>query len=187
MYTRDYMNFKNVLLSALLLPAMMCGTNNDTAIKELEEAQFKKELEISKIGKMIAEIDTQMRSFWDNHAQLLKELKNLKKAVFREENENKQLSEDEINKLSPAIEEDVSKFIDGLNKICEKQLDLNDYLIKELIHNDAIFTAGKFSSLKFFVLKFNFERKLLEKLVRKYGFLMNELIAINKRLMILTK
>ena len=69
------MTYKGMLLSALLTPYAIIGDNSvDIRIEQLEEKYFQKELELSRLGDMIAEKDKFLSSLDSESQNLFKSL-----------------------------------------------------------------------------------------------------------------
>lgn len=179
------MNHTYVLLSALLLPAIIYGKNNDTYIKELEEVQFKKELEISELGKMIAERNNDLSSFEEIGQNILEYL--LAKKIAKLEMSGIKLKKNEIDQLAVDLRSSANKFVSDFFVAYEKNENIEIILQKGLLNDENLKILKELESLNFFLVRSAFERILTQKLVKKYAMCIQELSLINQKIEQLNK
>jgi hypothetical protein len=179
-------NYKNIFLSLLLLPIPTYSKSNEIRIQELKEAQFKKEIELSEIGKMITEKDELLASYDEKSQCLLSNLVDRKTALLEEKNGN-QLSREEKQHLAEALRNEVNEFLNALYKSYEEQKNAAEVITNEIFHKDNVKGFKELESLKFFLIRCAFEQDLVIKLVYKYAACLQELIKINQELTALDK
>ncbi len=161
------MTYKNILLAVLLMPLTLLGNETD-AQAQLAELKFKKEMELSELGKTIAERYLYTRSTWKEAINIL-----------RAELEKKNLNEQERGEFGRAVDENLVAFIRTLNN----EKNVNNFLIKELFRkseNDQI--EENFDAIKFFLLIIVNEYRLIKTLIQRYEVLEQERREINQKL-----
>lgn len=179
------MTYKSILLSALLLPIASYGRNTEVRIKELKEAQFQKGLELSNLGKMIAERDELIRTGRKDLENIFPEFKKYR-ALALEKN-NKKLTEKEIAKVGENIQISLGKFVEQFDTAIKEKASMKQFLTQELFDQENPTSTMAFESLRFIVIRTIFERMLLEILVGKHATCAEELIKINQELSDLTQ
>lgn len=178
------MAFKGIFLSVLLSPLAIASHSGkiEMQIRKLQEMQFKKALELSNLGKMIAEKDAFLRSYKEEVFSIWLSLRSIQVTTL-EEMSGKPLSEEEIGKIGRAIEDSNNIF---LYKFYETEVkDAKEMLTKELYAEENSAFPNSFQSMKFILLRSIFEREFLVKLVDKYATCAQELIEINIKLIAL--
>lgn len=174
------MTYKGMLLSTLLVPFAIVGNDAaDLRIQQLEEKFFQKELELSNLGKMIAERDKLLSSFSliaHEHISVM-----LSREVKKAESKNggNPLPEEEENKLKKELLGSADDFLFSFFATCEKQQDISELLTKGLFQENEILNISEFESLKFHFIQCTFERRVIFDLVKKYEDCIRELLAIN--------
>lgn len=162
---------KNMLLSVLLIPATIIGKDTiDVRMQKLEEKLSQKELELSNLGKMIAEKDEFFSSFNMESQRLLRLLIDKRVKQLEEQKSGKSLSQEEKNKVAIEMQnkanEFLYKFFDALKG--DKAIDgmLSEGLFQK---NEIAGEAGAdFESLRFYLIRHTFEQMITMHLVKKY-------------------
>jgi len=181
------MNFRNIALITLLLPMASYGKSIEARIKELKEAQFKKELEVDGLGKMIEEKEELLRNF-DQSSQLLLELLVDKKLEeLKTKNNYKQLSNEEVKEFTESIRNSVNTFMNDFGFAYKDKKNIKNLLIEGLFNQDNLENIKEFESLKFFLIRCAFARGFLVKIIEKYEIAIHELISIDQELSHLEK
>lgn len=168
------MNYKSMILITLLLPAFCYSQTKEDRIKELEDRQFEKVLEIRKMGKKITLSHEFIDHLRDNvHRQIAY-------ACHR------------ASKSSDADEEQIKENILKRGNVLANHLDealwgkgAFDYdLTQELFSNelDGLNEIDDFETFKFFNLQAAIERLLLKHFVSSYQERLDELCAIGQEL-----
>ena len=183
------MNYKHMILSALLLPFAInsYGKSVEARIKELQEAQFRKELELSEIGKIISEKDVFLNSFDEDSQYLLRLLINRKKTELIAKNGGIKLSKEEEKKLGEELRNSVNEFLYAVCAAYKAQKNVADIIKNGIFQEDSSNDLKELESLKFFLIRSAFERELVIKFVDKYSVCIQELIKINQELAKLNK
>lgn len=148
-----------MLLSTLLLPAIIYGKNNDVRIKELEEAQFKKELEISELS---AKIHHQYELLDCYRANALYEWNFLQK-------------EKPVKKIENSFDECLASF--------KSTFDVTKDVKKKLKEQYSDMSEDLFYAL----IRVIVEKSFIDKLAIKYMTLIQELADINQKIIQLKK
>lgn len=157
--------YKNIALIALLLPVASYSKSNEVRIKELKEAQFQKELEISNVSEMI---DKKGEFFSNYKSSALDCL-----TTIQEKNESSK-SEDEMENLLDQFIKNIGVEFDGSKDI------------KQMFKN-GLDSKGNNESLRVALLRVMLEQRLIQKLIIKYEECAQELIMINQELINLKK
>lgn len=183
------MNYKSIALIAILLPVTVMSycKSAEARIKELKDAQFKKELELSDLGEIITKKDQILNSFDDDSQYLLRLLINRKKAKIEEKNDGKKLSKEEEKQLAEELRNSVNEFLHVFGAAYKEHRNVADMITNGMFHEDDIKGLKELESLKFFLIKSAFERSLIMKFIDKYKICLQELIKINQELANLEK
>lgn len=164
------MTYKGMLLSALLVPVAVTSYGKesvDPRIKQLKEARYQKELELSELGTKIAEKEELLHLMWEKMDEAIAELaekKNLKKQEF-------EVFIKEINDRKRAFE----KYIEGA---FESKEDIRQQLVVEL-YDPENKQFEYFDRVKFYVVREKLESDLLKTLINSYVERLQELIKID--------
>lgn len=172
------MMYKNIVFMALLmsLPLTKCEDSNELRIKELEEIQFQKMLELSNLGKMIAERDEFLRHALENRQHIF-DLVKQDKITQLEKSKGIKLSSEEMDKIDQEIKDSMKLF---LEKFYESNInETKELIIEELYDQNNLDSITSFESLRFMLLRFMFECDFLLVLVAKYASCSQELLKIN--------
>lgn len=176
------MNFKNIALIMLLLPAISYCKSTEAHIKELEETQFQKELELSNLGEMIAKRDILLRSFNTEVSDLSFHLQMREIARLEEDNGGKELSDEERNQVADSLRKSINEFDISVGAAYEN-MNIPDGMLSEgLFNKEGSEDIKELQSKRFFQLRCTFERELIIKLVKRYEKCMQELTKINQEL-----
>jgi hypothetical protein len=177
------MTYKGIILSVLLAPFTIIGNNNvDIRIQELEEKFFQKELELSDLGKMIAEKDELLSSFDSDCQNYLRFFINKKIKQLEEKNDGKSLSEEEEKQLANELRKMVNEFLYTFCDACRNKKDIKDMLLEGLFYQDESTGIKEFESFKFYLIRSTFEREITIRLIKKYEHCIQELIVIKAEL-----
>jgi hypothetical protein len=177
------MTYKGMLLSALLAPCAIIGDNSvDIRIQQLEDEYFQKELELSRLGDMIAERDKLLSSLDSESQNLFESLKYKKIKQLEKKNDGKPLSEIEQNQLSDALQDAVNEFINIFVATCREKKDIKGILSEGLFVRDENAVIPEFESLRFHLIRAGVERDLIILLVKQYEDCIRKLLAIETEL-----
>lgn len=158
-----------MLLGALLAPFVIIGNNKvDTRLKQLEAKILQKELELSNIGKMIAEKDELFSSFDSNSQKLLKLLIDKRVRQLEEKNGGKSLSNEEKNKVAAEARNNANEFLYTFFDAFKDDKDIDGMLKKGIFKNNEDTGSADFESLKFYLIRHTFEQMITLHLVKQY-------------------
>ena len=170
------MNYKGMILIALLLPVLCHSQTKADRIKELEDRQWEKVLEVKELERKITNSHEFIGYFRHNY------IEQMDYAAKRKLRASKDSTSDEEQK----------KNIRNENNVITKRLhraiygkDTFDYdLTKELFADelDGREELDDFCTLKFFFLQITTERLVLKHLVASYQKRLGELCAIGQEL-----
>ena len=167
------MPYKNIFLVILLIPFSLLGNDTDAQIKELKEARFKKEIELSELGKTIAEKQAYIESMYQEGVNF----------VHAKANE-KNLNEQEMKEFAQKTDEELNSFVGTFNGA----KDVKGFLVKELFKKmESEQIKESFEAAKFYLLLINNEYRILKTLIQKYEILEQERREINQKLTDLEK
>lgn len=174
------MNYKGIFLGAFLLPVvtMSYGKTVEAQIKEIEEAQLKKELEISDLGNLITERDKLLRCMQSECEQFVDEFIVDKKTKAKINGNI--LSQESVDTLIKEYVASVNEFSTDIEHALNVTYDIKDRLFNNIFYDDQ--DIKKLESLKFFLVRCTIERALIIKLVKKYQHCLQELALINKQI-----
>ncbi|MDR3549790.1 MAG: hypothetical protein P4L31_00105 [Candidatus Babeliales bacterium] len=158
------MVYKSILLSILLLPVASYAKSNETRIKELEEAQFQKELEFSNLVELLNKRHKTLDYYKSNTSNLLK--------LLRKSNE--QLK----------IEVPLDQLIKNFKTEFDNAIDFKQLFEKSFIENDDEISYESFRAWMLIVVT---EKQVIDKLTVKCEICVKELIKINTELKELKK
>lgn len=178
------MTYKGMFLSALtvLIPITSYTNENSARIKELEEALFEKQLELSEIGEMIAKRDELLRSFEEGYQDLFTSLVEKKVTQIETNNDGKELSKDEKRPIAQELLNSINRYTYAVYEAYLGKETIKNMLTDGLFNQDDLDGCPEFESLKFFLIRCTFERGLVVKLVQKYEACIQELSTINQEL-----
>jgi hypothetical protein len=162
---------KYALIGAYLVSAVSYSCGNHKQIKELEEAQFNKELEVSNFSNLIAEKV-------DRFADYKMIAKNYWKSL-QEKKATQPKSSGSLTKNGDFRPVDESMFDDLMKNIKEafsKGINVDFLIKKDLVCLDA------FKDLRLVLLRVVIEERCIEKLIIRYESLIQELNNIDKEL-----
>lgn len=172
-----------MLLSFILLPVTITSYGNDVEarIKELEQKYFEKELEISDLGKMIAERDEILRCARQNIGILWDTIKRQKADAIARKH-GKDLSEEEFEQVGIIMQASLNEFVKQFVVALGANQEIKGMLTKGLYDQENIDSATSFESARFILTRAILEHMLLEKLVAKYEACVEELIKFSREL-----
>lgn len=147
------------------MPFVLFGNSTETQLKELK---FKKEMELSDLGKTIAEKYMYMQSMRQQAINILN------KEIVK-----KDLNEQEAKEFGRKVDEELDAFVVRLNKI----KNVNGFLIKELFKkSDDNQVEEDFEAVKFFLMIIINEYRILKTLIQKYEVFEQERREIDQKL-----
>lgn len=163
------MMYKKVLLGVFLVPFAVMGHGGDVEaqMKELKDYRFKKELELSDLGKMISEKDEFLRS-----------LKSLMINFIVGEMHENNLNEHEREAFGLRIDESSKAFQEALTKAFIAKKNIKQFFVEELLNEKE----SGFETLKFLQVRHVSEQNLLKTLVERYGDCQQELFEVDYQL-----
>lgn len=172
------MKLNIIFLNVVLMPLAIISysENTEMQIQKLQELQFQKALELSNLGKMIAEKDEFLRSYKEDVFSIWRSLRSMQITILEEMN-SKPLSKEEIDKVGQTIEDSNNLFLDRFYEAEVKKV--KEMLTRELYAGEKPASLDSFQSMKFILLRSIFEREFLVMLVDKYAACAQELIQIN--------
>lgn len=150
----------------ILMPFALLGS--ETQIKELKEARYNKELELSELGNKIAEKDKQIQSFRDDAMEFI--AKKIKA---------KKLSKEEAIQEGQDIDDAMNNFYNYFLSISNDTKMLIGFFLRELFKTNQQNEFDQFEMLRFYVIRMINEINLLKSLVEKYEETQQELAQIN--------
>ncbi|MDR3549987.1 MAG: hypothetical protein P4L31_01110 [Candidatus Babeliales bacterium] len=153
------MNLKNIALIVLLLPIASYSNSTESRIKELREAQFQKELEISNLTEVLIKRHKSLARYKSNTSDFLE--------LLRESNE--QLK----------IDASLDQLIEDFKEEFDNAIDIKQLFSKSFLESDS---EVSYESLRIWTLVVTVERRLIDKLTVKCETCVKELIKINKEL-----
>ena len=159
---------KVILLNTFFLPFALVSyhPSSEMRIKELKELHFQKQLQLSDIGKMIADRDEFIRSSKEILSPVFSSIKN--KKIDALVKKNGKVSQEEINKIEEEIENSNDFFLKKYYESDHK--DIKEVLMTELFDQESINTSfTSFESLRFTLLRIIMEHSFLLNLTEKYA------------------
>lgn len=170
------MNYKNIAIIALLLPLTITSYSKsvETRIKELEEAQFKKELEISELGEIIDKRCASLNAY--KSRALYHYWKPSQEKKINDLQKKNLLSKEECTKARSDIETSFNQFIKNTGVAFSAAKDIQQLIEKEAFDQDSL------EDLRIVLLRVILEQHLIEKLVEKFKICIQELTKINQEL-----
>ena len=174
-------------LATLLISAtfIVYGQNLDAQIQELKNDRYKKQLELSELGKKIAEKDELLESMWEAANNVA--LKILEK---KRRSSEEQAVEDHKQAMNTSLE----NFKKVLDEAIIVKKNVKQFFIRELLREDKLLTEDRkdfetknFVTLKFYVIRNALERDIMRALVEQYEECQQELIEIDQKLADLQK
>lgn len=173
-------NYKCMILSAFLLPFAVnsYGKSAEVCIKELQETQFKKELEISDLSDLIAQRYASLAHYRSNALIFWTTIQEKKIEILQKKNA---LSKEECIKAQSEIEILFDQFIKDFGAAFNATKD-----IKQLVERVS-FDQESFETLRIALLRVVLEQRLIDKFTLKYEALIQALIKIDQELANLRK
>lgn len=173
------MMYRNLLFSLLLVPFWIIGNNQNALQKQLEEQLFQKELELSKLGRMISKRAHFLSSFSELAQEYICIVLDREVARVEFENGGNPLSDNEKSELKKDVLSSADEFLFAFFAACESNQDIAGMLPKGLFkHNDRL-NIEDFELLKFHFIQSTVERQFISDLVKKYEACIKELLIIN--------
>ena len=165
LFTRLFMKFKSLILSIFLIPFALFGNCTKTQLIELK---FKKEMELSDLGKAIAEKYRYCQSIRQDAINILN------KEAYK-----KGLGEQEITEFGKMVDQELDSFVAQLNNV----KNVNGFLTKELFKKSEDNQLDEdFEAVKFFLIIIINEYRIIKTLIQKYEVLEQERREINQKL-----
>ena len=164
------MNYKNILLVGLLLPAFCLGST----LEQLKEEQYQKELEVRDLTKKIAEAYRYVQEARQIYSQSLDD-----SVDERLEKMDNPIDREEMRKI--ILKEDEMLYNDVAASVLGKQL-LNRSLFDDLFDNDEPESFLSFHADKFLEISGFLEYAFIRNTVRRYEQRIKELVDINRRI-----
>lgn len=168
---------KITLLTSLLIPATFItyGQNIDAQIRELKNSRFEKQLELSDLGKRIAEKD-----------ELLHSIALGARNFFTELIKKKELNEQEAKEFGRALNTSLENFEKALDEAIIVKKNVKQFFVKELLKENNK-KVEDFETFKFAIIRITLERNLMKTFVEQYEDCQQELIEIDQKLADLQK
>jgi hypothetical protein len=169
-----------MILSALLLPFTMnsYGKSIEAKVKELQEVQLKKEIEISEISDLIAKRYASFEHYNENALYFWRSVQE-KKTEWLQRN-------DVLSKNGQQADQaEMEELFDHFFKTIDA--DFNAAKDIEKLIEEVSFDQESFDTIRISVLRVVLEKRLINKLVLKYNALIQELIKIDQELITLKK
>lgn len=172
------MIYKNLLFSLLSIPLMISGNNHDELQQQLKESFFQKQLELSKLGRMISKKANFISSFSKLAHEYAAIVFDREVEKIESKNGKSPLSNEEKSKIKNDLLESADEFLFAFFAACETNQDITGLLSKGLFkHNDHL-NIDDFELLKFHFIQSTLERRLISDLVKKYEACIKELLII---------
>jgi hypothetical protein len=175
------MTHKTMFFIALLVSATStyCVESIAMQIQELKDYRFKKELELSDLGKMISEKDELFQSMWQA-------ANNFSLKLINEKKKSLNLNEQEVKEFTQALNTSLANFGEALNEAIIIKKNVKQFFVKELLDERNRESKG-LETLKFHIIRNSLEFQLLRTLIERYEEGHQELIEINSKLADLQK
>lgn len=155
------MNYINIFLSVLLAPcALTYCSNTEMQIQQLKEELYKKELELSRLGKEIEEQEKLIEAMFDKLIDLHSQIQN-------------SLNQNEKNEFLAELNAFQKRFDDAIDNLQIKNFLLTEFFIDKDI---------KIERVKSIMIRSSIERELLKELIRNYEAKLQELAQLFSKL-----
>ena len=169
-FKEHIMTYKNLLLIALLAPLSILGNEKELQLLELK---FKKEAELSELGKTIADKYLYIRSIWKEEINIFK--RQIEKAGYNDE---------EAKEFGRLIDEKLDAFIE----VFSNEKNINGFLVKELFQkSENKQMEVDFDAIKFFLIIIRNEYRIIKTLIEGYEILEQQYREINQKFIALNQ
>jgi hypothetical protein len=168
----------------LLVPMLSYGNNMDTEkrIQELKKAKFEKQLEISNLGKSIAEKTELIVSFKDDTEYLLNLLLKQKTLALKKLETRTSITDEQQTQILMKLEKEANEFVSKFYQAYEDKKNIKGLLTDACVERESQKPQESLAPLKFYLVRWAFEHDLFESMIQKYESLIQELIDIEKEL-----
>ncbi len=167
------MNYKTIFLTMLFVPIAAMGRNTvDTRIQRMEENIFQKQLELSKLGALIAEKDKLLSSLKSESHDVFRLIIDKRMRALGQKNDGNALAQEEEARLYKELD------IFYTNALMTYK---NKKSVEGILVN-GLFQEDEFQSLKFYAIRYAIEQAILKSLVKKYEIHIQQLIALDTEL-----
>jgi hypothetical protein len=178
------MMYKKLIAFLLLVPVFSYGNSiaTEQRIQELKKVKFEKQLEISNLGKTIAEKTELIVSFKDDTEYLLELLLKQKILTLKKAQSNASITDEQQAQILLKLQKEANEFVSTFYQAYEDKKNIKGMLTNACAAPESQKPQESFAPLKFYLVRWAFEHDLFESLIQKYESLIQDLIEIEKEL-----